>query len=52
MFETATRRDDASHDHSTGALVRHWPQIAVSVLVVIVLVGEAFHASRVSERAL
>jgi hypothetical protein len=38
-FETATRRTDASHGHSTGALVRYRPQIAVSVLVVIVLVG-------------
>ena len=33
-----TPRADASHDHSTGALIRHWPQIAGSVLIVIVLV--------------
>jgi len=50
-FETTTRQADASQDHSTGALVRHWLQIAVSVLVVIALEGGAFYASRFSERA-
>ena len=50
-FETATRRGSASQAFPTGALARHRPQVAVSVLVVIVLVGGAFYASRVSEQA-
>lgn len=50
-FETATRRGSASQAFPTGALARYRPQVAVSVLVVIVLVGGAFYASRVSERA-
>ncbi len=50
-FETATRRGSASQAYPSGALVRYRPQIAVSVMVVIVLVGGAFYASRVSERA-
>jgi competence protein ComEA len=50
-FETATRRDNASQSYPAGALARYRPQIAVSVLVVIVLIGGAFYASRVSERA-
>ena len=48
-FETATRR--ASQGSQTGALARYRPQIAVSVLVVIVLAGGALYAARVSERA-
>jgi competence protein ComEA len=50
-FETATRRGSASQTFSTGTLARYRPQIAVSVLVVIVLIGGALYASRVSERA-
>jgi competence protein ComEA len=50
-FETATRRKGASQGSATGALVRYRPQIAVSVLVVIVLTGGALYAARVSERA-
>jgi competence protein ComEA len=50
-FETATRRGSASHGSPTGALARYRPQIAVSVLVVIVLTGGALYASRVSESA-
>jgi len=50
-FETATRRGSVSQASPAGALGRHRPQIAVSVLVVIVLVGGAFYATRVSERA-
>jgi competence protein ComEA len=50
-FETATRRDDASRGARAGPLRRYRPQIAVSMLVVLVLVGGAFYASRVSERA-
>jgi competence protein ComEA len=50
-FETATRRGSASQRFPTGTLARYRPQVAVAVLVVIVLVGGAFYASRVSERA-
>jgi competence protein ComEA len=50
-FETATRRGNASHGSPTGTLVRYRPQIAVSVLVVIVLTGGALYAARISERA-
>jgi competence protein ComEA len=50
-FETATRRDDASPGSPGGSLARYRPQVAVSLLVVLVLVGGAFYASRVSERA-
>ena len=49
-FETATRRGSASQGSPAGALARYRPQIAVSVLVVIVVTG-ALYASRVSERA-
>jgi competence protein ComEA len=48
-FETATRR--ASRGSPTGALARYRPQVAVSVLVVIVMTGGALYAARVSERA-
>jgi competence protein ComEA len=47
-FETATRR--ASQGSLSGALARYRPQLAVSVLVVIVLTGGALYAARVSER--
>jgi competence protein ComEA len=50
-FETATRQGNASKGSASGALARYRPQIAVSALVVIVLIGGAFYASRVSERA-
>ena len=50
-FETATRRSGASHGSPTGTLARYRPQVAVSVLVVIVLAGGALYAARVSERA-
>ena len=50
-FEIATRRGSASRRISTGTFARYRPQIVVAVLVVIVLVGGAFYASRVSERA-
>src|SRR5215211_528570 len=49
-FETATRRGSASQGSTSGALTRYWPQIAVSVLMVVVLIGGALYASRVSER--
>jgi competence protein ComEA len=50
-FETATRRGSASQAFPPGNLARYHPQVVVAVLVVIVLVGGAFYASRVSERA-
>ena len=51
-FETATRRKGVSQGSPTGALARYRPQVAVSILVVIVLTGGALYAARVSERAL
>lgn len=50
-FETATRGGSASRKNLTGTLARYQPQILVCLLVVGVLVGGAFYASRVSERA-
>jgi competence protein ComEA len=50
-FETTTRRGSASQGSPASALARYRPQIAVSVLVVIVLIGGALYTSRVSERA-
>jgi competence protein ComEA len=50
-FETATRRGSASQAFPRGAFARYRPQVAVAVLVVVVLVGGAFYASRVSESA-
>src|SRR5918997_4286069 len=50
-FETATRRKSGSQGSPTGALARYRPQVAVSVLVVVVLTGGALYAARVSERA-
>src|SRR5215217_215981 len=50
-FETATRRGSASRRFPTATFARYLPQIVVAVLVVSVLVGGAFYASRVSERA-
>jgi competence protein ComEA len=47
--EAATRH--ASQRSTTGARARYRPQIAVSVLVVIVLTGGALYAGRVSESA-
>ena len=48
-FETATRRSPPGS--AAGTLARYRPQVAVSVLVVIVLTGGALYAARVSERA-
>jgi competence protein ComEA len=50
-FETARRQGNASQGSASGALTRYRPQVAVSALVVIVLIGGAFYASRVSEHA-
>lgn len=49
-FETATRRGSASQRFPTGTFARYRPQVAVAALVVVVLVGGAFYASRISER--
>ena len=48
-FETATRR--ASQESPARTLARYRPQLAISVLVVIVLTGGALYAARVSESA-
>jgi competence protein ComEA len=50
-FETATRRSNASQGSSIGVLARYRPQKVASALVVIVLIGGALYAARVSERA-
>ncbi len=50
-FETATRRGSPSQGSPTRALARYRPQIMVSILVVIVLVGGALYAARLSEGA-
>jgi competence protein ComEA len=50
-FETATRRSNASRGSSSDVLARYRPQIAVSALVMMVLIGGALYAARVSERA-
>ncbi len=49
-FETATRGAH-SHDPRTGTLARHRPQIVVSMLVLVVLIGGALYAARLSEGA-
>lgn len=46
-FETATRR--SGQRSPAGLPSRYLPQIVVSVLVVVVLAGGAFYASRLSE---
>jgi competence protein ComEA len=56
LDEMGSLRDgDAPRERFTGvphgAFARYWPQVAVAVLVVIVLAGGAFYASRVSESA-
>jgi competence protein ComEA len=50
-FETATRRSNASQGYPIGVLARYRPQVAVSALVVMVLIGGALYTARVSERA-
>ncbi len=51
-FDTARESDEASGQGSLLAVfARHKPQILVSFLVVLVLAGGAFYASRVSEQA-
>ena len=50
-FETATRRGSTSRGPPTGAFARYRPQAVVSLLVVLVLVGGAFYAARLSEGA-
>lgn len=48
-FETATRRGSASQGRPGGVLARYRPQVLVSALVVLVLVGGALYAARLSE---
>ena len=51
-FESATRRaSQGSRRPLTAALSRHRPQIVVSFLVGVVLLGGAFYAARLSEGA-
>ena len=50
-FQTATRAGGATHVSPSGTLARHGHRVVVATLVVAVLVGGAFYASRVSERA-
>ncbi|MGH3087057.1 MAG: helix-hairpin-helix domain-containing protein [Rubrobacteraceae bacterium] len=51
-FDTTTRkREPDSRSFAAGSLSRHRPRIAVACLVVALLAGGAFYASRVSERA-
>lgn len=51
-FDTSTRKRDGNEQRSAVDLFRHYrPQIFVCVLVVAVLAGGAFYASRVSESA-
>ncbi len=51
-FDTATRRRDSDPQRSLADFFKHYlPQMAVCALVVVVLVGGALYASRVSESA-
>jgi competence protein ComEA len=51
-FDTAQNREDVGNQDSLLTLLaRYKPQIVVSVLVVAVLAGGAFYASRASEQA-
>ena len=50
-FETATRGSHAREDPRAGTLARYRPQIVVSTLVVLVLMGGALYSARLSEGA-
>ena len=50
-FETATRGPGSRPGARSGGLVRYRPQVVVSLLVVVVLVGGALYAARLSEGA-
>ena len=50
-FETATRGPGSRPGAGTGGLARYRPQVVVSMLVVVVLVGGALYAARLSEGA-
>lgn len=50
-FETATRRGNPVQGSSTRDFARYRPQVMVSMLVVVVLVGGALYAARLSEGA-
>ena len=49
VFETATRGPGAQRRPPNGAFARYRPQVIVSTLVVIVLVGGALYTARISE---
>lgn len=49
-FDT-TRKRDGKEQNSPAYFVRYRPQILVSILVVVVLVGGAFYAARATEKA-
>lgn len=50
-FETATRGTGARRRVQTGGIARYRPQVVVSLLVVLVLVGGALYTARLSEGA-
>ncbi|MCA1688698.1 MAG: helix-hairpin-helix domain-containing protein [Actinobacteria bacterium] len=50
-FETATRGSGARRSPRTGSPARYRPQVVVSLLVVVVLVGGALYTARLSEGA-
>lgn len=50
-FETATRGAGARRRLQTGGIARYRPQVVVSLLVVLVLVGGALYTARLSEGA-
>ena len=50
-FETATRGPGARQRVRPGGIARYRPQVVVSMLVVIVLVGAALYTARLSEGA-
>ena len=50
-FETAKRGPHAREDPRTGAIARYRPQIVVSTLALVVLIGGALYSARLSEGA-
>ena len=49
LFETATRGVGTRRRLPSGSFGRYGPRVLVSMLVVVVLVGGAFYAARLSE---
>jgi competence protein ComEA len=50
-FDTRSRQTSAARASPSDGIRRYWPQILVSAVVIFVLAGGAFYASRVSEGA-